>query len=354
MEILDSVGSKIKFGFLKYSLGLVLTKEKKSCPKMALALSICHDSIYRFLYKANSFLPLFPSIMISIVRGHATVKNPGYLIIDETFFSKQFATFLEGVFNMFNAAMGRQERGLMLVVMAWSNGAATIPITFRWLFHKDLVGNDYKTKSEIAKELLLEYKNKIPFDHFLVDGHYSTIYLMRFLVDQSIHFVAKFPINRVITTKDGEKNQLRDHSRLKLLRNCRSRSTKAIFNGMELYVSAHKRKMRNGEFAFTYIVSNICLQTKEYLQRYERRWKIEIMFRTMKQSLGLQHCQARSLFRQEAHISAVFFSYSFLQNEKEKHNLKNSELVIKALEKLKLDELDQRITRFGANFDQVA
>jgi len=353
MKILKSVNSKIKYGFLKYSLGLILTKGKKSCPKMATTLSICHDLIYRFLLKSSSFLPMFPPIMVSIVKGHATKNNPGYLIIDETFFSKQFASLLEGVFSMFNAAMSRQERGLMLVVMTWNNGIVTIPIAFKWMFHKDLVGKNYKTKSELAKDLLLEYKDKIPFDYFLADGHYSTIYLMSFLIEQNIRFVAKFAVNRVIMANE-EKNQLRDHSRLKLLRNSRSRSTKAFFNGMELYVSAHKRKKRNGEFAFTYIVSNICLQSKEYLQRYERRWKIEMMFRTMKQSLGLQHCQARSLMRQGAHIYAIFFSYSFLQNEKVNHNLKNSEQAIKALEKLKLDVLDQRIIGFGDNFGHIA
>lgn len=353
MKILESVGSKIKDGFLKYSLGLILTKGKKSCPKMAITLGVCHDFIYRFLLRSSSFLPLFPSIMTSIVKGHATIKNPGYLIIDETFFSKQFAGLLEGVFNMFNAAMGRQERGLMLVIMTWNNDIITIPIVFRWMFHKDLVGKDHKTKSEIAKELLLEYKDKIPFDYLLADGHYSTIYLMHFLIKQKIRFVAKFAVNRVILA-NGEKNQLRNHSLLKLLRNSRSRSTKAYFNDMELYISAHKRKKRNGEWAFTYIVSNICLQAKEYLQRYERRWKIEIMFRTMKQSLGLQHCQARSLIRQAAHIYAIFFSYSFLQNEKANHNLKNPEQAIRALEKLKLNELDQRITRFSDNFGHIA
>ena len=353
MKNLDLFSSKIKLGFLKYSLGLVLTKGKKSYLKMAITLRVCHDLIYRFLLKASSFLPMFPSIMMSIVKGHATRENPGYLIIDETFFSKQFAGLLEGVFNMFNAAMGRQELGLMLVVMTWNSGVTTIPVAFKWMFHKDLVGKNYKTKSELAKELLLEYKDKIPFDYLLVDGHYSTIYLMQFLVEQRIHFVAKFPVNRVIMA-GGEVNQLRDHSLLKLLKNCRNRSTKAYFNGMELYVSAHKRKKRNGEFTFTYIVSNICLQAKEYLQRYERRWKIEIMFRTMKQSLGLQHCQARSLMRQGAHIYAIFFSYSFLQNEKSNHNLKNSEQAIRALEKLKLEESGQRIRRFSDNFGHVA
>jgi len=96
MKILDSVGSKIKFGFLKYSLGLVLTKGKKSCPKMALTLGICHDCIYRFLLKANSFLPLLPSVMIAIVKSHATVANPGYLIIDETFSPSNLLAFLRG------------------------------------------------------------------------------------------------------------------------------------------------------------------------------------------------------------------------------------------------------------------
>lgn len=353
MKNLDLFSSKIKLGFLKYSLGLALTKNKKTCPKIAAVLGICHDLIYRFLLTASSLLPLFPSIMISIVKRHATRKNPGYLIIDETFFSKQFAGLLEGVFNMFNAAMRRQERGLMLVIMTWNNGVVTIPIAFKWMFHKDLIGKDHKTKSELAKELLLEYKDKISFDYLLADGHYSTIYLMHFLIKQNIRFVAKFAVNRVVVT-GKERNQLRDHSRLKLLRNSRSRSTKASFNGMELYVSAHKRKKKNGEFAFTYIVSNICLQAKEYLQRYEQRWKIEEMFRTLKQSLGLQQCQARSLDKQGAHIYAIFFIYSFLQNEKSNHNLKNPEQAIRALEKLKLEESWLRITRFGDNFGHIA
>jgi len=135
MKILESVSSKIKSTFLSYVLGLILTKNKKTCSSMAKVLGVTHDFLYRFLSKTYLLLPIFPRLMISLVN-HSDKKKLGWLIIDDTTISKPFARFLAGVYTIYNTALGRPDKGLSIVVVAWSNGQITIPLKFGWHFQK--------------------------------------------------------------------------------------------------------------------------------------------------------------------------------------------------------------------------
>ena len=351
--ILGRLGEKVKQGFLSYSLGLILTEGKSTCTKIASLFGIKHDFLYRFLSKANLFIPIFPELMFAIVNEFNRQKK-GWLIIDDTVLSKRFAKMLEGVYSVYNSALGRSEKGFTLVVIAWSNGQVTIPLKFLCHFHKNLVGETYKTKSKLAKQLVLDCKDKASFSHLLIDGHYTTNFLMNALIKHDIKFVGKFPKNRVIKTKNGERTQVSKHSNLKLMRNKRSKQIRAEFAGMLLHFSVHKQKKRDGQFTFTYIVSNINTEPKQYLFMYKQRWSIETMFRTMKQSLGLSQCASRDLQKQYVHIYSVFFSYSFLQEVKLSYFLKNPETAAKCLSQRNIHTLMSRITSFSRNFGYVA
>ena len=160
--------------------------------------------------------------------------------------------------------------------------------------------------------------------------------------------------NRKIQTSDGKTYLLKNCTNLKLFRNSRAKRVKAFFHGIELYFSIHKRKNKNNEYNFIYIVSTMYLTAKNYLIAYENRWYIEMMFRTMKQSLGLNQCFSRSLEKQKVHIFSVFFSYSFLESEKYALKFKNPEISIKHLSMLKLRSSISRIKAFCGNFDCVA
>jgi len=353
MKTLNLLSRKIKLGFLSYALGLILTKNKKTCSSMAKVLGVTHDFLYRFLSKTYLLIPILPSLMISLVN-HFDKEKLGWLIIDDTTISKPFARFLEGVYQMYNTALGRTDKGLSIVVVAWSNGQITIPIKFGWLFHKDISGESYKTKSTVAKELLLFCLKHVYFRHLLIDGHYTTKALLRFLDKRNIKFVGKFARNRNIESANGIVASVQNHPLLKLLRNSRSRKTKASFDGMKFYMSSHKRKKKNGEYSNIYLISNMDLPPKEYLSLYGKRWEIETMFRTMKQSLGLAQCHSRKIERQELHIYAVFLSFAFLQNEKKVGRFKNPEQAQRHLEALKLEKAALRIDRFSRNFYHVA
>ena len=352
-KIVEEFSKKIKKSFFYYVLGLILNKEKKTCMNIAKCFGVSHDFLYRFLSKTSFLIPLFPKLMISMVKYFSKEKI-GWLIIDDTTISKTFARCIEGVFEIFNTSLGKNDRGLCIVVIAWSNGNITIPLKFKWLFHKQIMGDQYKTKSELAIKLLLDCIYKIKFRYVLLDAHYTTIKMMNFMSSQCIKFVGKFPRNRTIKTPDNVKAQLKNHPNLRLLCNNRTQKTTGLFSEMTLHFSCHKRPMKNGEYSYIYIVSNMNVKGKEYLKLYDGRWCIEMMFRTMKQSMGLTNCQSRSIDKQTVHINSIFFGYGFLQNEKNLSFLDKPEDAKRHLQRLKLDDAISRIDAFSGNFGYVA
>jgi len=353
-SILEEINTKVKLAFLAYSLGLILSEGKRTCTKIASYLGLNHDFLYRFLSKTDLLIPIFPKLMLSMAN-HFAQKGTGYLIIDDTCISKIFSRCLEGVYNVYNTALKRPERGLCIVVVAWSNGKITVPLGFEWLFHKDLVGENYLPKSEIAKRLILGCYKQIPFDYLLADGHYATKPLIKFLSKLKIKFVFKIARNRKVTTKNNIEKPLTEHLKLKLLRNSRSKSMRAKFDGVWLYFSVHKRKNKNGDYTSIYLVSNIYRKSAhDYLAMYEKRWNIEKMFRTMKQYLGISQCSSRKIEVQKAHIYAVFFSYGFLQNEILDLSLNTPEEASRFDKQLKFNIAMKRIQSFSENFEHVA
>jgi len=344
---------KSKKYFLQYILGLILNPEKNTCSKIAKFFGITHDRLYRILWKTGLSLFIFTEINLAIANHFSELKK-GWLIIDDTLMSKPFIKFLAGVHRFYNLVLGRPDRGLCLVVVAWSNGSVTIPLMFEFMYHKDLVGKDYKTKTEIAKPMILQLLGKINFKYILFDGHYSTIEMLKFLYKMRIFFVAKIARNRKIKSKGGIYERVDKHPLLKLFKNNRSRKVKAHYNGMSLYFSSHKRKNKTNDYVFSYIVSNMSVEPKKYYEIYQARWAIEKMFRTIKQSLGFSHCQCIELERQKAHIYMVFISYSFLEKEKYENSLDCPEDALKYLQEAKLSNAMTRIASFSENFQCFA
>ena len=353
MKILAVLSKKIKHGFLFYTLGLILNPENKSCTKIASFFGLNHDFLYRFLSKTNLLLPIFPQLMFAMANRFAQEKK-GYLIVDDTPMIKPFFRLLAGLYDVYNTAFKRSDRGLLLVVIAWSNGIVTIPLDFEYAFHKDIACDKYVKKSILAQDLLKKCTSKVEFQYLLGDGHYSTKDLLIFVSNSHLHYTGKIARNRVIETADGIRQQLQNHPGLKLLRNERHKRIRAKYADIWLYFSVHKRKNRNNDFTYVYFVSTLDLNPKEYLDVYGGRWCIESMFRTMKQHLGFAQCQARELDRQRLHMLSIFFSYGFLQNTKVDHNLKSPEEAIRMLRELKSRKAMRRITSFSGNFQCIA
>ena len=348
-KIIKKLDSSVKKYLINYSLGLILTQGKKFCTKIAQTLGLSHDSIYRFLSQTNLLVGLFPKLQVN-VANYCSKENPGWLIIDDTTISKLFSKVLEGVAWMYNSSLGRSNKGLCLVVIAWSNDLVTIPLGFKWYFRKNIAQDQYKKKIELAQELIEEFYTKVSFEYFLADGLYSSKAMYHFLCAKGIKFEMRIASNRKVVYR-GINEQIKKHKFIRLRRNERSRTLSVKINGLNLYLTIQKRINRNNEYDIVYQISNINTYAKQHVKFYEQRWQIEVLFRTIKQSFGLNQCAARSLEKQNLHIYAIFFTYGFVQHQKKNLHLSNSEAAVNNLANLKLNRARERIVSYCRTFN---
>ena len=84
------------------------------------------------------------------------------------------------------------------------------------------------------------------------------------------------------------------------------------------------KKGINNSKQIVFIVSNLKnLSAKQHVLAYSKRWPIEKMFRTLKQSLGAKDCQSIKKEKQEAHLYATFFAFvelEIIKNDKKKRS----------------------------------
>jgi len=351
----EKLSRKEKKYFSKYVIGLILSGKNKSCLGVSKIVKESHDCLYRVLCKMKKIIFPLKYFLIEKVKQFSKVKS-GNLIIDDTGILKRYSHFIEGVFYVYNVLTRTEERALTIIVLSWSNGINTVPLGFKFFICKAIAKKEiYMTKSELAIELLEEFYHNVPFDFLLMDGHYSTKFCMLpFLCKRKIPAIMKIARDRKVTTKDGISEQLQKHPKLKLLKNARHATILAIFGESELYFSSHKRKRTDGAFETIYLVSTVSMKAKEYVKTYAKRWEIEKMFRTMKQSLGLSASIARKIEHQNAHIHSVFFAYTFLQDVSFEFNYERPEVAITHLQDAKLTMAYKRMSVFNRNFGYVA
>lgn len=216
----------------------------------------------------------------------------------------------------------------------------------RWFFCLDWLYHEYRS---------LETRSTLNFCYLLIDGLYATKYLLSFLSEHNIKFECRFHSNRSIKTSDGKKAQVQNHPILKLYRNKRATTVSVEWNGISLLITSYKFRGRDRKYRILYLASNIeNTSAKEHADIYKKRWPIEKMFRTVKQSLGLTHCSARTLKKHRQHIFAVFYGYASLQVEAYSSELDHPEAALKALKYVKTSSIKRRISRFSRNFSYVA
>jgi len=76
----------------------------------------------------------------------------------------------------------------------------------------------------------------------------------------------------------------------------------------------HPIQQKKHEDPNTYLLTNnVMCPTYSIIVRYRSRWTIEVMFRDLKQHLGLGSCQHRTLEAVTRHIAVVMFAYVCLQ-----------------------------------------
>lgn len=155
---------------------------------------------------------------------------------------------------------------------------------------------------------------------------------LKWATENGIRTEIRMHSNRVVEYK-GKRLKLREIKWLRPKGRQMSRTIQVLWQGIRLYITAAKRIDRHGTETVVFQAATYEAKPSKHTENYKHRWSIEKLFRTTKQSLGLQKCFSRKIDTQFNHICAVLLAYSMAQLEMKQRHFKNSEVAIRAFEK---------------------
>jgi len=324
-----------------YSYALLTTESRKTCTHLAVSIAQSHDKLYRPFKDACTHTHALRDRLLGIVKSELTCK-PMYLIFDDSQLSKPHARDIEGLDISFDGSTGRPELGLQIVTALITDGNLRIPVDLKPYFSKDVAGDYFKTKSNLASTITIDLIKQFDFKFVLADAHYATKQYMSLLYGLQQNFLMKFSRNRIV--KIGQKQgQLKDL--LKLRRNEHSRSVAGSFSNIPccFYVV----KLTSGVIA--YFISLYPIERTQLIALYRIRWNIELYHRTAKQYLGWNDCQMRAIEKQELHSLYVMYAYAIAELIRVKMKFNSTEDAIRYVAASKTDSSSYQVSSAGEN-----
>jgi SRSO17 transposase len=330
---------------ITYPISLLLSNGKKTAESLSVVSGKSGDTILRMLDDKN----VTPEELINIAISYFGTDFLD-VIIDDSTIEKMYSKLIEGSGDNYDSSQGRMYRSLCTVVAMLSNRRFAIPVKHEFWINKEIVGDEYKTKVVIAKEIISFIKQFVRIRVIIADGLYATQEMTEWIDEQGLIYEMRLHSNRLIyNDNEKEKVKVRDYQPLKLDKSRRRKTVKCKWKGMTIYVTAIKRIDKKGNVTIVYQISNAKLSAREHANIYEYRWWVEIFFRTAKQSLGLSECQCRKSNRQKNHIYSVFLAYIFLQIERRTFHCKNPEDALRRLRRKSYRSIMRRLS----SLDQI-
>jgi Transposase DDE domain len=246
-------------------------------------------SVYQALLTAFKSLLNQEVVMIAPLIKLVKKLGPGRLIIDDTtnpkYGLKQWARKLKIV------GTSGYEHGYKILLFLWENNAGRIPIGFA-LWHKDT-----KPLNELVIEGLSVLRNRfhLKFEVVLADGAFSTDKLFKRLENYGWACVMRLKNNRKLSNEAVFKKIKRGYG------SCQGR----LRNGAK--VKAFRRKNR------LYGCNRMTWEMAQIVKLYQKRWKVEDVFRALKVCLDLKGCQQHSMKAQTLYLLICLILFSGLE-----------------------------------------
>jgi SRSO17 transposase len=294
----EGVGQISGFYLVAYMTGLILSQHDFTMTGMSYLLKLClHDSFCRVLriteFSSSVLLRFFVGC-INRIR-----KTPGWVCIDDTMIAKRFSKCISYASYAFSGNYGKVIMGVHIVVFIWTDGRRRLPLGFKiWKskkFYQD--AEDYKTKSDLALELLSECLDFVrTCDYICFDSWYCSRKCLLAMKQSGLRVISRIAKNRNIVFK-GKKMKASD------FKEGQAGIVYLPKFGEVLLICCRIHKQ------LRYLIStDVSLGFSEVKKRYKQRWPIESFFRFTKQKLGLERCQCRTESAVRNHIILVFIA----------------------------------------------
>lgn len=250
---------------------------------------LSHDSISRWLVQAHCQ----PKDIWQEAKAHV-LNTQGVLIADETVLNKSRSRKIDLVRWQYSGTEHDIIRGIGMLNFLWVNNEGEVcPMDFRIYEPQE----DGKTKNDHFRELLkLASRRGVKPDVVLADTWYSSLDNLKCVRDLGWKWAMGLKKNR--TVNRGEKLENLDIS---------NEGRKVHLRGYGwIYVFRFEDKKGRTRYIGTNIQEPNRNQITELVRK---RWEIEVYHRELKQTCGLEHCQARTSRAQRNHIVLSVLSW---------------------------------------------
>lgn len=331
-----------------YPLLTILTIGKRSFENMGSFIKKSGDTVYRLLRSGAESLDQSKKIAQQIFAG----KKELLVVIDATDIKKIHSQMMEGTGWFFDTKISRSINAYRLIIGVISDRKFVVPINAAFTFGKELYANPSEALG-ITVQFFINTAQKLFPDARMIavlDGAYATIKYLRWALENNIETEVRMHSNRVVEYR-GKKQKLREIKEIRPKGRQMARTVQVIWQGLSLYITAVRRIDKRGNETIVYQAATYKATPKQHAINYKKRWGVEKLNRTTKQSLGLQECFSRKIVKQYDHICAVLLAYSIVQLEAKKNGYKNPETAIRALKKKKPLHLNHQFARFDQYID---
>ena len=285
---------KIKCSKELYCQFLLASQKEFSATTLAsLKSNVSHDKVTRWLSNTK----LTPRILWKHVENLID-KEDGFLVFDDSVLAKPYSQEIKLTKWQYSGNTHRITRGINLISMLWTKTDEHIPVDFR-IYSKT---EDGKSKNDHFRDMvLLSVHRGLKVRAYVFDTWYSSINNLKWLNRLNLTWVTWLRSNRIVDYGEHIANKEIPDAGLAV-------HLKAV-GFVKVFKMVHPQT-GDIEYLATNDLGYSVLDIKKVAAQ---RWKIEEYHRGLKQTVGIEYCQARLARSQRTHIFCSLMAFVFLE-----------------------------------------
>ena len=304
---------------------------------------VSHDQITRFLSK-NKFgsKELWKRVKKTV---REIESEEGCLIFDDTVQEKKWTSESDIMCWHFDHTVGKSVRGINMLNAVYYSKGVSIPLSFeiiRKYQYSDIKTRKVKrkavnTKNELMRQMIhTAVKNQVKFTYVLMDTWFGAKENFEFIVKYKKEFISAIKSNRLIALSLEDKKQGK-FVKVNTLELSDKQSIRGYLKGYDKEILLVRRIFTNKDGSngvLTMVCSNITLDGDSVSTIYEKRWKIEEFYKSLKHNVDFAKSPTKTILTQSNHVFLSIMAFFKLECLKIKHKLNHfamrAKLLIKA------------------------
>ncbi|HFU76344.1 MAG TPA: IS701 family transposase [Arcobacter sp.] len=301
---------------------------------------VSHDQITRFLSKKKFDSKSLWKKVKSTVRK--IEGEEGCLIFDDTVEEKKWTKENDIMCWHFDHTKGKSVRGINMLNALYYNQGISVPLSFEIIAKyqysdiktKEVKRKAIKTKNELMRSMInTAVRNRVKFKYVLMDTWFGAKENFEFITKHKKEFISAIKSNRLIALSLEDKKQGK-FIRVDTLELLDKQSISGYLKGYDKEIVLVRRIFTNkdGSNGILHLVSSdITLDGDSLSTLYEKRWKVEEFYKSLKHNVDFALSPTKTVKTQSNHIFLSILVFFKLECLKIKHNLNHFALRAKLL-----------------------